>query len=231
MKSGFLRVMVGVSGVAIFGALSSIAGCIIDGPIGGGEGGADSGTAANAGGGGPGSSGSGDGGSPGSGGSGAGGGSGGPCGGLNGPACEAGFYCVFTTSCANPDAPGVCQPIPDACDLDCPGVCGCDGQSYCNACIAAQAGQDVIPDEWCAPPGDACGGFSPIPCPGGQYCDFPDAHQCGVLDGGGACKDIPDACPQDCPGVCGCDSQFYCNACIAAQAGVDVDPNASCSPP
>lgn len=27
-----------------------------------------------------------------------------------------------------------------ACTADCPGVTGCDGKKYCNACVAAQEG-------------------------------------------------------------------------------------------
>jgi hypothetical protein len=30
--------------------------------------------------------------------------------------------------------------------------------------------------------------------------------------------------------VCGCDGQFYCNACGANQAGVDVNPTITCAP-
>lgn len=30
-------------------------------------------------------------------------------------------------------------------------------------------------------------------------------------------------CPQDCPGVTGCDGKTYCNACIAATYGVRVE--------
>ena len=29
-------------------------------------------------------------------------------------------------------------------------------------------------------------------------------------------------CPQDCPGVTGCDGNFYCNECAANQQGIIV---------
>jgi hypothetical protein len=33
----------------------------------------------------------------------------------------------------------------DICTMDCPGVCGCDGRSYCNECIARREGVTVVP--------------------------------------------------------------------------------------
>jgi hypothetical protein len=74
----------------------------------------------------------------------------------------------------------------------------------------------------------ACGGFSGETCGTMDYCDWAD-DSCGADDGQGQCAPRPDACPEDCPGVCGCDGQFYCNTCIAASAGVDVSANASCT--
>ena len=35
-------------------------------------------------------------------------------------------------------------------------------------------------------------------------------------------------CPADCPGVCGCDGETYCNACIANSAGIRVVGNSPC---
>ena len=32
-----------------------------------------------------------------------------------------------------------------------------------------------------------------------------------------------DICPQDCPGVVGCDGKVYCNECMANAAGVRVE--------
>ena len=36
-------------------------------------------------------------------------------------------------------------------------------------------------------------------------------------------------CQRDCPGVCGCDGNFYCNACIANSKGISVDYSGSCN--
>jgi hypothetical protein len=35
-------------------------------------------------------------------------------------------------------------------------------------------------------------------------------------------------CPQDCPGVCGCDGKTYCNECIANSQGIKVDKDEPC---
>ncbi|WP_437902178.1 hypothetical protein WME95_26405 [Sorangium sp. So ce327] len=76
----------------------------------------------------------------------------------------------------------------------------------------------------------ACGGRSGGICGKEDFCDFPD-DSCGTFDTTGRCTPRPGGCPEDCPGVCGCDNQFYCNACAAQQAGVDVSANASCIEP
>ncbi|WP_437739158.1 hypothetical protein WMF39_25800 [Sorangium sp. So ce1504] len=73
----------------------------------------------------------------------------------------------------------------------------------------------------------ACGGRSGGICGEEDFCDFPD-DSCGTFDTLGRCSPRPGGCTKDCPGVCGCDGQFYCNACVAQQAGVDISDNASC---
>ena len=73
------------------------------------------------------------------------------CGGKAGVPCSPDAFCQFdpAASCGNFDAPGTCQPRPSACDLDCPGVCGCNGKFYCNDCVANAAGVDVSNDMAC----------------------------------------------------------------------------------
>ena len=80
--------------------------------------------------------------------------------------------------------------------------------------------------------GAACGGFASLRCPDDEtmFCDFDDLTAvCGHGDMTGICRPRPTTCTEDCPGVCGCDSKFYCNACMANRAGVDVNPGATCS--
>jgi hypothetical protein len=124
-----------------------------DGPVlrtarAGGEGGAS-----NAGRGGTGGSGALDAGPPG-GSAGSAGGSGRACGGPQGLACTLEEYCNYPASapCGASGDPGICHRRPEICAQDCPGVCGCDGVIYCNACMTHAAGTDTAQNGWCALP-------------------------------------------------------------------------------
>jgi hypothetical protein len=76
---------------------------------------------------------------------------GGECGGLLGPTCQKGQYCSYQPDdlCGFADAPGVCEDVPEACDLIYSPVCGCNGETYGNACEAAMAGVSVAEDGPC----------------------------------------------------------------------------------
>lgn len=41
-------------------------------------------------------------------------------------------------------------------------------------------------------------------------------------------KNHSGICPQDCPGVCGCDGNTYCNECMANSKGITVVSNGPC---
>jgi hypothetical protein len=75
-----------------------------------------------------------------------------------------------------------------------------------------------------------CGGFAGLTCEGTDWCDYDDGGLCGNADGSGVCRPRPQGCPEDCPGVCGCDGKFYCNACTANTNGVDISGDTSCIP-
>lgn len=99
-----------------------------------------------------------------------GGGSGRSCGGLTPdgtPGCNPDEYCDWEpNSCGAADETGICRPRPLGCPDHCPGVCGCDGVTYCNDCDAAAMGIDVIRNSPCE--------ASP--------CDPMDAYGTGLCD-------------------------------------------------
>ena len=66
-----------------------------------------------------------------------------PCGGIMGLTCSEGKYCDFESKCGYADMQGTCRPMPTECEEECTTkVCGCDGLTYCNPCLAHFAGVD-----------------------------------------------------------------------------------------
>ena len=65
--------------------------------------------------------------------------------------CEAGDYC--SKSAGDCDGQGTCSPRPEVCPDVWDPVCGCDGQTYANACEAAVVGVNVEYDGECLLPG------------------------------------------------------------------------------
>jgi hypothetical protein len=83
---------------------------------------------------------------------GGGGGEGQSCGGLAGLRCNAGLFCDYTpsTQCGIGDQLGTCTAIPDLCPQVVLPVCGCDGQTYTNGCMAHRAGVALAHDGACS---------------------------------------------------------------------------------
>jgi hypothetical protein len=65
-------------------------------------------------------------------------------------------------------------------------------------------------------------------CDATSFCRFPADAPCG--DGGvaGVCEARPVGCHRDCPGVCGCDGQRFCNSCVAEARGFSIRHKGSC---
>jgi hypothetical protein len=182
--------------------------------------------------------------SDGSGGTGAGGatgGSGGSVGGSGGTGATGGGVTGGSGGAGGSAGAGcpadISGAVGKACDQ--PGkLCGGDSCTdpcqFCNLiqCVNGKWEQlEAAPDPNCGDAGvTICGGLAGSVCATDEWCDYPDsAVACGGDDSTGVCMKKPGGCPTDCPGVCGCDGNFYCNACDASAAGVDIDPNVACA--
>jgi hypothetical protein len=79
------------------------------------------------------------------------GGSGRACGSRALGPCPDGEFCDYPPSaiCGAADAPGECRTPPAFCQSDFAPVCGCDGETYSNACEAASAGTSVSSEGEC----------------------------------------------------------------------------------
>lgn len=150
--------------------------------------------------------------------------------------------CLYSTECAPgveycarahcEDIKGVCATRPgmaaaESCSVAADPVCGCDGVTYVNACIAAVQGENVDTQGVCA----LAKGV--VDCSTDADCADPNLFCNHVLgcDGTGTCSIKPTECGALTPAVdtvCGCDHRTYLNVCDANSSGTSVASLGAC---
>jgi len=146
--------------------------------------------------------------------------------------CGEGEFCKYpiSASCGTDTEAGVCTPKPETCTLDDVPVCGCDGETYSNACEADAEGVSVASDGECDQPSKVCGGWTSEKCDEGEFCDYPN-DSCAKADGVGVCKPVPESCDGNYDPVCGCDGETYSNICEATREGMSSVSPGECPEP
>ena len=165
---------------------------------------------------------------------------GGECSRVAGATCDTGFVCHYAPNaeCGEAGAQGACFPMPSNCTKDYSPICGCDGRTYVNICVAhshgvspRQSGEcpsSAAPGVPAGPPGTCGSGGATATCATGLFCSYSEAQYCGEVSGPGACTEQPTVCTKEWAPVCGCDGRNYSNDCVAHSHGVSIRHRGLC---
>jgi hypothetical protein len=147
------------------------------------------------------------------------------CGSRGLPACGPKEYCDFPegSQCGAADQGGVCRRRPEICQAIFKPVCGCDGQSYGNACEAAAGGTDVSSEGSCRAPCQRQDAVGVGPCDAilgyawdGRKCQALSGCSCQGSDcgqlypSGELCQDAHRSCPVPCASSAECAAGEVC---------------------
>lgn len=149
---------------------------------------------------------------------------GGQCGGFIGGRCAANEACIYADDTCNiADNQGMCQRTDVRCIAVNAPVCGCDGKTYQNRCIANNAGVSVEHEGSC----NDCTNLNNT-CLRGEFCNYNEGT-CSLRTKPGVCTEVPTSCPIVRAPVCGCNGKTYASPCEAQRAQIAIDHTGPCT--
>jgi hypothetical protein len=145
--------------------------------------------------------------------------------GATGLECGGALVCVGNQGQCKGKVQGICKPKIVQCPKIKSPVCGCNDQTFDNACIPQKDGVTIKHGGKCGGAPTACGGTTGVICPADFVCDVTSCDKTAS----GLCIAQPQGqCPPGGIPECGCDGQEYANACVRLKAKVPLMQKGSC---